>query len=146
MVDSVVFARRLSIFLAMLIVGLSPIAFLIGGIVVSMAFFAVGFSIVILYFNQRKPLIYSFFYYIGCCDLFFSFKGSCFPCMIFLFFFLVQTLWFWPDPWIFWRYNSILYNCILSNWLVSFSSFLGAVFGWFVAFLGRYKHIIGLSK
>lgn len=63
--DSVVFARRLSIFLAMLIVGLSPIAFLIGGIVVGMAFFAVGFSIVILYFNQRKPLIYSFFYYIA---------------------------------------------------------------------------------
>jgi len=60
LVDSVVFARRLSIFLAMLIVGLSPIAFLMEGIVIGMAFFAVGFSIVILYFNQRKPLIFNF--------------------------------------------------------------------------------------
>jgi len=115
LVDSVVFARRLSIFLAMVIVGLSPIAFLIEGIVVGMAFFAVGFSVVILYFNQRKLLIFTLAFIILAVLTYSSPSRILFSMYDFFVFFLVQILWFWPDLRIFCGYNSILYDCILSN-------------------------------
>ncbi len=55
--DSLVFARRLSIFLGMVIIGLSPTEFLSGEVVIGIGFFVVGSSIILLGFNQRKPII-----------------------------------------------------------------------------------------
>ncbi|MBC7129183.1 MAG: hypothetical protein H5T45_05580 [Thermoplasmatales archaeon] len=55
--DSLVFARRLSIFLGMIIVGISPIKFLDGEIFSAVGFSVVGASMILLGLDQRKPII-----------------------------------------------------------------------------------------
>lgn len=140
LVDSLVFARRLSIFLGMVIVGLSPIKFLSGEIFSAVGFFVVGASIILLGLDQRKPIIPLLAFIILAALNSTPFSGTLFfmYALIFLFFLLE----FYGVGQVLGYILGITAYCIVVSYLTGLLHFLGFQ----VPFLDALLHLLaGIS-